>query len=346
MACSAALASLVACGGGGGGDSSTLQSTTKPSQVTTIVQDRLPTGGIANSIQLPMNLAARWENAILNESDMETGDVETQLVNGATATTATLQSTSTASTDVDTTQYTLSANGLSLPVSLFEEFDSQTTRVRGVTLVYPTTRFPVGTSRVSIRQGDLGEDLDDDGTNDAFRIEFTQTLVGEVSRGFLYTHGAPVTALHFITVIKHEILLSDKDAPVVWRQVTADEYVVSGVGPVKSTRSYSGSNPSPLPERTELKSALIDGVQMGSKLLQSSQTRLPVQANMSPNLLTYMPFLNVIVAYDPTSATLKVIDPHNGALLGSSGPFQNFSPPTSSGSDLLYAIDRNELVRL
>jgi hypothetical protein len=248
---------LSACGGGGG-DSGT------PTPLPNLSQDSVPTGAridVSARNYFPLKLGDQWvytktftgnangapvtrtvtsaANAAgwQTVSDLENGATETQQLRVTTAGFETLDP--------------MGAAGIwpGVAASLPSFID------------YPTPFYAVDGVRSVVRQGDMQADIDGDGKNDSFRLEFTQVFVGFESLPVL---GKAVEVAHFRTVIAFTIRGSSTGKQVVVT-ATYNNYLADGLGEVRQD-SYVNSSDGSVPEypySMVLKSAVINGKPFG-----------------------------------------------------------------------------------
>jgi hypothetical protein len=85
-----------------------------------------------------------------------------------------------------------------------------------------------------VRQGDWGADVDEDGVNDSFRLEHSQTLVGfEILQTL---QGVNVETAHFHTAMSLTISPSNLVKPVVTVVATEDTWWAAGWGLMQASR--------------------------------------------------------------------------------------------------------------
>jgi hypothetical protein len=127
-------------------------------------------------------------------------------------------------------------------------------------LEYPTPFYPVNGERTIVRQGDLGADLDGDGTNERFRLQFTQ-----VFRGFqtMQVMGRTTEVAAFRNTFNF-IIYATRDGRQLSGSSYEDAYFADGVGLVRSDRSSTGPNGQPLTPnyRLTLTVAVVAGLNL------------------------------------------------------------------------------------
>jgi hypothetical protein len=337
---------LSACGGGGGGSSSTPESVTRPSSVATLSVDNNPTGGTAAPNMYPVNVGDLWINDQLDAQGVPTAVQETQRVLAQANGQYDFSSTQSNGSDSHQFSYTATPLGLASKISLFPEFDAQTQALRGDILVYPNTRYPTGTARTAIRQGDLGEDLDGDQINDAFRLEFTQTLIGLEHLNLPTLSAIQQTVYHFKTTVRHILIPSKAGNEPVERSMEEDDYVWPGVGSVRTERTYrSTEDTNVTTEKVALRSARINGKPYGALPSKISVMTVPVRIDQWRYEPVHQVYLGLVVApLTSTGNAIAVIDANTGAIKGYSaalaGKVSDFKP-TASGSDVYVAAGRD-----
>jgi len=181
-ACAAAcVAWLAACGGGGGGGTETNVPPRTP--LAHVVQDTVPAGArvdVSGDDFFPFVAGDRatyfGSNALGQAVEVVREVVSGPDGAGRVTVRQTMPSHPTEETLVE--RWQMRPEGL---VALDYLGDGAPTGFRALVgdfLLYPTPFYQPGSVRTSVRQGDLGVDLDGDSQNESFRFEFSQLFVG------------------------------------------------------------------------------------------------------------------------------------------------------------------------
>lgn len=224
-------------------------------------------------------------------------------------------------------------------------------------LEYATPLYAQGAERRVVRQGNLKADIDGDGKDDYYRVEFRQ-----VFRGFetLTVLGRSVQVAHFSNTLAMTLRLTR--APTAAQTVTGTEeaFFAPGMGLVLADRRVDSSVPaaSVAPYRLVLSSALVGGVSYSS----ASTVTPPAtdgQGNGAVTLthadLVYDPLRGRYYASVPSSVVgeanrIASIDAGSGAVsLSASAVGSNPGPMAISadGSTLYVGLTGSgELLRL
>ena len=171
-ACALALL-LGGCGGGGGSD----VPATRPA-LPTVVQDIEPPGqriDLRASNFFPMSAGDRRTYSV-TRNGITTPAAVTQAVSINGAGQAVLSESD--NTGTSTSTYQRTAAGLLLLDPTGDLLGQAATALVGGILEFAEPFYPLGAIRRIIRQGQMDIDLDGDGVNDSFRLEFTQVYHG------------------------------------------------------------------------------------------------------------------------------------------------------------------------
>jgi len=324
---------LQGCGGGGGGSTAAPTShAAKPSSVAKVATSFEPSGGTAAPANLfPVHPGDVWVNDILDTSSvgagLPSGVLETNTITTLLNGTLSVHTTQSDGKNTDTVDYVVQAKGIASSPDFFGVLSDKANPRVDSFVVYPTqTLPPVGQARTYVRQGDLGEDLDEDGTNEGFRFEFSQIHVGTESRTLAYS-STPKQLVHLKSTVRISVMVSSQNNAAQTRTVVTDEYLEPGVGVVRSEAQITEADGSTSQEVTELKSAVVGGAQIGPALVAARVINVPV----SVYTLVYVPsrqwFLGVVNDVSGGHYNQVVaIDANTGRVLGYSA---TLSQPTS-----------------
>jgi hypothetical protein len=140
-------------------------------------------------------------------------------------------------------------------------------------LEFATPFYPAGATRRVVRQGDLAKDLDGDGRNERFRVEFTQVFLGfqsmqvmDVTRevaGFRNTFSLTI--------------YTTRDRREAKSLSTEESYWADGVGMVRASRSATASNGAPVftAYTMQLTDAVVGGIKLTPGWMSSTPIPLP-----------------------------------------------------------------------
>lgn len=313
MAAGGCVSLLVACGGGGGSDSS-------GNALPRIVQDSNPSSGVSAADMFPMSLGDYTTSDVLDADGKRTGKLVTQSVAGLSGAVFQLEERSDDTSEVDKFEYVQTPQGLAQTGGMFEETPQAAVDIIGQVLVYPNTLYPIGATRTAVRQGNWGEDLDGDGKNESFRLELSQEVLGEETITIPIS-STPVQVLHFRTVMSQRIQPTKAGLTAVEVKTTVDDYVLRGVGIVRSQKRYDGTNVElPSDQLTLIKSAKAGGTQFGPVLVEKAI----IEVGMPAQQVVYVPALDVFLIAIPTPTS----DPHSGAVAvidGTTGQVKGYS---------------------
>jgi hypothetical protein len=284
-----------------------------------------------------------WVNDILNTSSggagVPSGVLETNTVTSLLNGTLSIKTTQNDGKNESSGTYFVQAKGIASSPDFFGVFsDKANPRVESF-VVYPTqTLPPAGQARTYVRQGDLGEDLDEDGTNEGFRFEFSQIYVGTEPHTLAYS-STPKQLLHFKSTVRISVFVSSQNNAAQTRTVVTDEYLEPGVGVVRTEAVTNEADGSMSQEVTELRRATVGGNIIGSALVTPLTTELPDKIAQMVYLPSRQWFVGSI--YDDTSPhrnSLVVIDANTGVVLGYSAPFNDYPSlmRAAANADTLY----------
>jgi hypothetical protein len=140
------------------------------------------------------------------------------------------------SSSSSTTQYTRSAGGHVLgPVDLLgSSAPASAQKIVGSVAEYVEPFFPVGGELKRVRQGDWGADLDGDGVNESFRLEFSQTLVGFETLQTLMSFN--VETAHIRTALTFTIVPSNPSKAELTVVATENSWWAAGMGLIQANR--------------------------------------------------------------------------------------------------------------
>jgi hypothetical protein len=255
---------LTACGGGGGDAPQS-----KAFQIEKISTDETPAGMTALSTPLmPLAVGNRWISDIVNDSDLPTGALETDQVLNLSGNVAAMRTTrSDAPSERD--DYTYAVNGRAVSIrNLFgDTIFAKASPPIGDLQAYPGALPASGLAQRSIRQGDLGQDLDGDEVNDGYRLTYTQFLEGRQTETVRLL-GASREVIHLRTIFQLSVFISsEKGREVPLQEIVADEYLVAGLGPIRQEATVRDlTDNTEQREVTVLKSATVGGQTLGPVL--------------------------------------------------------------------------------
>jgi hypothetical protein len=140
-------------------------------------------------------------------------------------------------------------------------------------LEFATPFYPQGGTRRLVRQGDAGADLDGDGRNERFRIEFTQVFLGFQAMQVMdvMTEVAGFRSTFAFTIY------ATRDQREVTSSSAEESYWGDGIGMVRATRSAVGPDGLPaFPTYTiRLTDASVGGLDLGPGSASSTSIPLP-----------------------------------------------------------------------
>jgi hypothetical protein len=309
----ALLCGLTACGGGGG--ASTADPQAQPLQIEKISTDEATAGMTALSAPLmPLSAGNRWVSDVLNESDLPSGVLETDQVVGLTGNVAAMR-TARSDTPDEPDNYTYAVNGRVVSIrDLFgDTLLAKASPAVGDLQSYPGALPAQGLVQRSIRQGDLGQDLDGDTLDDGYRLSYAQFLEGRQTQT-IRVLGVSREVIHLRTIVRLSVFISsEKGREVPLQDIVVDEYLVAGLGPIRREATQRDLiDNTELREVTVLKSATVDGQTLGPDL---RTTAVATTAVSGVSQLQWMPgrqwFVGLIDRDGHTQAV--AIDPVTGA---------------------------------
>lgn len=276
-AASAVVVLLLSACGGGGGDSATTRA-----PLATVVEDIVPPG-------------ARIDLRASNFFPMAAGDQRTytSTQNGLTTPAAVTQTVSTNgagqlvvsesdNTGTSTSTYLRTADGLVLLDPTGDVLGAAATALVGGILEFAEPFYPVGTSRRVIRQGRMDIDLDGDGINDSFRLEYSQVYLGLAT--VILPDATQVDAAHFTSTVAITLSpsrLSNSPATIT---LTDSTWWAPGIGLVRAERTITDSLQGVLEPLRVLQ--ISSGTVGGITLFQSSASN-PFELALEHNALVY-----------------------------------------------------------
>lgn len=314
--CVTGLVLLAMAGCGGGGDDSqtgTPIAAQGREALPTLSQDINPSG-------------ARLDYRSRNYFPAAAGDTWTydrREGSASSGTTLTRSATSAGNTDVLITEtalgesssatYRRTAEGV-LEVMPMADWPAAANQIVGDLLEYPEPFYATNQLRTLIRQGNLGEDLDEDGVSESFRLELRQTFFGfeavTLPNGYQFQDVARFRNIWSVTIQP-----SDRRYQPYTQTSTEEAWWAPGVGLVRANRSLVDSTGVDLiPAYTlHLTGGMVAGVSV------FAGTRLP----LVHNALVYDRVHNVYYASIPGSVPINgnriaIVDPASGAITYSS----------------------------
>lgn len=328
---------LCACGGGGGGggggsdttsgssasETSPTVVTAKPSTVQTVIQDIVPTGSplaLTSSDYFPSSHGDTWTYD-RTESNQTIANATTRTVSVIDTGQFAMLETKSGASDIRTL-YKRSAlgNSISADQILGTKASASAKSIVGSFVEYPEPFYPVGGERKLIRQGDWGSDLDNDGINDGFRLEYVQVLNGIE---LLNTKLGTLRTIHFTTTLTLTFIPTDRHYVGATLTATENTWWVAGIGLVQATREkYSSNGSVPFTSYTlNISSARVNGQDITDSFgLDGSVKKIA----LSHNALIYDKFRNRYLATIPGSVpvygnSIAMIDPVTGNVSYTSG---------------------------
>ena len=167
------LLALSSCGGGGGGGGNA-------SAFPAASEDFLPAGtriDVSAQNLFPMSAGDVWNYNDINSAGTTVGTYVRQITAGPdSAGNTSLTESGGGFTDV--TNYVVSADGLLLSAPLEGAAPASAASIVGSLFEYVTPFYPQGETRLHVRSGSWGEDLEGDGISESFLLEYSQVFVG------------------------------------------------------------------------------------------------------------------------------------------------------------------------
>ena len=249
-----ALMALTACGGGGGGGAEAPRTA-----LPQVVSDDLPAGERIDARaahHFPSGVGDRWTyRRVVNGSESGTVTREVEASTGADL----FRVTEVHSSVTYVSDYRRSAEGWLLLTPLYGVLPLNGALLVGDILEFAEPFYAVGAVRRVIRQGPIGRDLDLDGVEDSFRLEYTQVFQG--FEAFQLADGRSVQAARFRSTIIATVQPSLARLPVRSSVSTEDTWWGPGIGLLRADRSLADAGGTPLqtPYRLELMQAQVGG---------------------------------------------------------------------------------------
>lgn len=268
----AATLLMAACGGGGGSSPGVREA------LPQLVQDVNP-GGTRLDLRVrnyfPANAGDTWtfdrvQNGVTTVSAM-TRSVQSVVGNDAVFTESESGTTSSAT-------YRRSAEGIVSVDPLADVASPSARALVGDLLDFAEPFYPVGAVRRIIRQGSWGADLDGDGTNESFRLEITQLLVGFETLALPL--GSAETA-HFRGVTQLTLSPSSLAQRVITVTATEDSWWAPDIGMVRTERVATDSDGvTVIPAHTfVIASGTVAGTALFQPPLDGTLRKLPLVHN-------------------------------------------------------------------
>lgn len=335
---------LTACGGGGGGDN-TADPQAQPLQIEKISTDEAVAGMTALSAPLmPLATGNRWVNDVLTPEGLPSGVLDTDQVMGLTGNVAAMRNTRSDNPD-EPNNYTYVLNGRAVSIrDLFgDTFFANASPAIGDLQAYPSALPTSGLAQRSIRQGDLGQDLDGDGLNDGYRLSHAQFMEGRQTE-WIPVLGTRHEVIHLRTIVRLSVFISsEKGLEVPLQDIVVDEYLVAGLGPIRQEATVRDlTDNTEQREVTVLKSATVGGQTLGPVLRDTAVVTSTVSG---VSQLQWMPgrqwFVGLIDRDGHTQAV--AIDPLTGAEVARTALDKGLMRQlrVAPSGDLMYLFDPN-----
>jgi len=342
LAAWALAALLAACGGGGG------PSTREP--LPTLSQDVLPAGTRIDRIAQD-HFADQAGNTWTYDSTDSSLPGVTVITRTATAGVGgDLLITESGAGDVTTETWRRTAEGLLLIQPLADTGIDAAAGVLPSLLLYPEPFYPVGAERLLVRQGSLGTDLDGDGRNDSFRLEYRQVFVGLET--VTLPSGPLADVAHFRNVIRLTVQPSDPEFDPITLVGTEHAWWAAGIGLVRAERSVADGAGAPIDGVQTL--VLTAGTVRGQPLFQPEPDGTVTVVTLAHRALVYDAGRNRYYASVPGSVPgqgnrIATVHPTTGAI-GFSAPVGSEPAAlalSADGSVLYVGLDGSgDVVRL
>ncbi|MEY8688308.1 MAG: YncE family protein [Leptothrix sp. (in: b-proteobacteria)] len=253
---------LAACGGGGSGDAAPQTRQALPA----LVQDIEPAGArvdLRAQNYFPSSQGDNWVYSRI-ENGISTPNAVTRSISSVSGNEFVLSESDSTGTGFST--YRCTSAGLVMANFLGSGVPAAAVAQVGDILEYAEPFYSVGSTRRMIRQGSWGEDLDGDGIAESFRLEYTQTFVGQPN--LTLPDGTSTTTAEFLSSAIITLTPSSlKNQPI---SVTATEHAwwAPGIGLVRVERASSASDGQTIVPAHAL--VLSGGVVNGQTLFASS----------------------------------------------------------------------------
>jgi len=314
-----------------------------------------PSGGTAAPADLfPVHQGDVWINDVLDTSavadGVPSGALETNTITSLLNGVARMRTTQDVSKFDDSDDYVVQASGVAFGPDFFGFFPNTSNPRVDSFVVYPTqTLPPIGQARSYVRQGDAGKDIDEDGTNEGFRFEFSQVFLGVETRTVAYSP-TPKQVWHFRTTLNITVMFSSRDNASRINTVVTDEYLEPGVGVVRSDALITDPDGRSTRDLTELKSARINGQQVGPVLVTQQAINVPVSMSSVNYVSRKQLFVGIVSSgFDARNGQIAMVDANSGAVLAYSaaGGTDLYRLVAAPNSGVLYATTRdNQVVQL
>lgn len=349
------VTAVVACGGGGGTDPTTAQVRTP---LPRLVQNDLPAGtriDVAADDFFPFSAGDR-ANYSSSTGVGEAINVVREVVTPPDAQGRVVVQESVPgrpNIEARTERWQMRSDGLYALDFLAEGAPDAFRALVGDILYYPTPFYPQGATRRVIRQGGLGADIDGDGINESFRLEFEQQFLGFASatRG-----GRPERHARFSNTVTLRVEPSRLDRQTATIRTTEEITFASHLGVISATRSETINGAVDGSRQADTYSAL--------QLMSGTLAGRDVNTAWNAGTVRYVPLSHFDLVYEPVNrfyyAGLRLdhaaapgavarIRPDTGEVVYSGGLGADVrSIAVSADGSTLYAglQGRNEVVRL
>jgi hypothetical protein len=182
----------------------------------------------------PSGQGDNWTYNVIHNDVIASGDT-TRAIAVVDSTHFRLTETS-ASSSPTSTLYTRSAGGHVLGAAdiLGSSAPVKAQNIVGSLVEYPEPFFPVGGELKRVRQGDWGADLDGDGVNESFRLEYSQTLLGFETLPTML--GFPMETAHFRTALSFTVVPSSLAKTAITVIATEETWWSAGWGLMQASR--------------------------------------------------------------------------------------------------------------
>lgn len=349
------MAALVACGGGGGDDPSTEQLRAPLPQ---LVQNDLPAGtriDVSADDFFPFSAGDRATYSSATGSGEAINVVREVIVPPDAQGRVVVRESVPGRPNIETRteRWQARSDGLYALDFLGDGAPDAFRALVGDILYYPTPFYPQGTTRRVIRQGSLGTDIDGDGINESFRLEFEQQFLGfsSATRG-----GRAERHARFSNTVTLRVEPSRRDRQTATIRTTEEIIFASHLGVIGAARS-------------ETINGAVDGNRQANtysalQLISGTLAGRDVNTAWNAGTLRYVQLSHYDLVYEPVNrfyyAGLRLehaaapgavarIRPDTGEVAYSGGLGADVrSIAVSADGTTLYAglQNRNEVVRL
>jgi hypothetical protein len=317
IACCIAL--LAACGGGGGGGTGQLvvpsAETQTRASLPTVIQDITPQDinqlGIGGATYFPASLGDKWEYERSFGSQTPPDSVIRTVEKNDGFEIAIVETAS--SSSPTTSVYRKTSAGL-LTTDPLEDAPIAAKKLIGELLDWPSTLYTPGAVRKSIRQGSWGEDLDNDGVIDSFRLELSQVHVG-TEQIYLPTGIGSTNTVHMLTTISLTLSPSNLDYLPYTITLVEDSWWVANIGLVSSNTVTRETNGSTTTELLKIRNCTINGTEYFGVSSANTMRKL----SLTHKTVVYDSTRNLYYASVPSSApndanSIATVDPVTGSI--------------------------------